>query len=345
MAAERLRTERVRIDRLASADRAAWDGLLAQGHQFPAAFMSATYAEAVHRTVGPVQVLVAREQGRAVGFLPLQRLAGWPGRLGVHEPPGGVMTDYFGWVAQAGFAQPFASALRQAGVPCVYFTHLDQPQLDMGMPGDQPKTGLRTNFRGGAEAYWAELRERDRKLVSDTERRTKRLEREHGEIRFALDDPDPQGALEQLIALKLAQYARTGVRRPPLGVSGHRALLHALLPSTDPLCHGRISTLRIGGRLIAAHFGLQCQDVLHFWFPVYDEAYAAYSPGRILLRHVIQHGASAGIALIDRGVGDSPAKRDFANEEHRFYKGLVGAGPRGALARQGLRAGWRFGWA
>jgi CelD/BcsL family acetyltransferase involved in cellulose biosynthesis len=96
--------------------------------------------------------------------------------------------------------------------------------------------------------------------------------------------------------------------------------------------------------MVAAHFGLRCHETLHYWFPVYDPAYSTYAPGRILFRHVLEAIVQRGVTLIDRGEGDTQAKRDFANREHYFYRGLWNAGGAGALpARAALALIWRLG--
>lgn len=64
-------------------------------------------------------------------------------------------------------------------------------------------------------------------------------------------------------------------------------LLARLLLSRDANCQPRLSVLRCEGRLVASHFGLQCGPMLHYWFPVYDNQFSAYSPGRILYRHIL----------------------------------------------------------
>src|SRR5262249_25561191 len=94
-------------------------------------------------------------------------------------------------------------------------------------------------------------------------------------------------------------------------------------------------------KLVAAHFGLRCFEVLHFWFPAYAKEFSAYSPGRILYRHVIRDGSQQGIRVLDRGEGDTPAKRDFANAEHTYHGGLWWPrSPSGLLARMALKAWW-----
>ena len=102
-----------------------------------------------------------------------------------------------------------------------------------------------------------------------------------------------------------------------------------------------LSSISVNGELVAAHFGLQSNTTLHFWFPVYDERYSAYSPGRILFRHILFVCQQEGINMIDRGEGDTPAKRDFANDTHQYLKGMVISGPIGWLVGGLLRLSWK----
>jgi CelD/BcsL family acetyltransferase involved in cellulose biosynthesis len=106
---------------------------------------------------------------------------------------------------------------------------------------------------------------------------------------------------------------------------------------------GVISSLEAGGRLLAAHFGLRRGPILHYWFPVYDPALARYGPGRLLLAAIIEAAPLHGISRIERGVGTTQAKRDFANAEVTYGRGLLLAGGlRSTLTRSLLAAHWRW---
>ena len=192
--------------------------------------------------------------------------------------------------------------------------------------------------------FWRQLRITDKKLVVDTERRERKLIAENGTLEFQLESSRPEADLDALIRLKCSQYTRTGKQHAPLFDPVNVALLHRMLGCNDPECSGLLSVLRVGGRLVAAHLGLRCYETLHYWFPVYDTDFQAYSPGRILLKHVILIGAGEGIRVIDRGEGDTPAKRDFANEEHLYYRGLwPSPGLRGLASRLAMTVSWRLG--
>lgn len=343
MSARHLSIQRKPFEALSTAERNGWAQLLNQSETSRWAFLSPTYAEAVNETLGPVDALLCWQADELVGVMPLQRAVGWLGRLGMREPVGRHMTDYFGLLARPGVTLDWGQLLRQARVPCLYFTHLDESQAAHGLTGESPRKGLRTRIHpDGGNAHWEWLRTQDKKLVGDTERRERKLVAEHGPLQFELQSTKPSQDLECLVNLKNAQYRRTGHDGGALLDPENARLLTRLLASRDPDCQPRLSVLRCGGHLVACHFGLQCGPLLHYWFPVYDNRFSAYSPGRILYRHILLVAQAHGIACIDRGEGDSAAKRDFANDEHRFFKGLSSIGSVGWLVASALRVKWRF---
>lgn len=338
-----LRIQRKKFDLLTPTEREAWSRLLRDSATSRWAFLSPTYAEAVHECVGAVEVLLCWRGDELAGAMPLQRAWGWLGRMGLRAPAGRQMSDYFGLVAGPGVQLEWPALLKAVGIPCLYFTHLDESQAAHGLGGQGPRIGLRTRIHpDGGAAHWEGLRTQDKKLVSDTERRERKLVAEHGALAFEMQATTPQQDLEQLIALKNAQYQRTGHDGGALLDPANARLLQRLLSSTDADCLPILSVLRCSGQLVAAHFGLQCGAVLHYWFPVYDQRFAVFSPGRILFRHILAVSDLHGIACIDRGEGDSAAKRDFANEEHVFCKGIVTAGLWGQALRGVQSACWRL---
>ncbi|MBA4291114.1 MAG: GNAT family N-acetyltransferase [Pseudomonas sp.] len=338
-----LRIEGRPFDRLGEPELAAWGALHAAQGQHQWAFQSVGFAAAVHETVAPVHVAMLWRADELVGLLPIQRQPGRWGRLGMHEPVGGIMADYAGLLAVEGVRTSWPRLLSGAGVPCLFFTHLDEHQLGHGLTGTQPRLGLRTRIHAeGGAAHWAWLRTQDKKLVDDTERRERKLARDHGDVSFSMDSAQPEQDLHALIAAKNDQYRRTGAQGGPLLEPCNQRLLAHLLAHPSDTCRVRLSMLKAGDQWVSSHFGLQSGTTLHYWFPVYGEAFAAYSPGRILFKNVILQSDAEGISLIDRGEGDTAAKRDFATETHQFFKGIQARGLRGAVLSYAQRLVWRL---
>jgi len=342
-ASNALRIERQRLAHLSPSTLAAWHALHAAHHSPGGAFLSFAYASAVQQSLGvDVQVILLWREEQLVGVLVVQRQPGWLGRFGLFEPVGGEMTDYFGMLAMDDVRTNWQDMLRAASVPCLYFTHLDETQQRYGLGGEQPRTGLRTVIHPeGGRTHWERLRSIDKKLVSDTERRERKLAQDHGETVFELQSSQPAADLSTLIALKNDQYLRTGKTGGPLLKIENVRLLQTLLGAQETGCRPVLSTLKVNGQMVAAHMGLVAGRTLHYWFPVYDERYARYSPGRVLMRNVLYASADVGIEVIDRGEGDTQAKREFATEEHRYGRGLVFVGWRGYLLGLYMRVQWR----
>lgn len=336
------------MDQLSSVETAVWDELHASNVALGQAFLSRTYVGHVASVNPRVRIIIGYESGLPAVFLPLQPRRGLLSRLGIFEPVGGVMSDYFGAIAAPGLQLETGKLLAatRGRVNAVLFTHLDQSQALFGLQGEERRVGLRTHLGVPADGYWARLRASDKKLVADTERREKKLGREVGPISFEWRSRTPAEGLDWLIDAKKRQYSRTGKTHAALFDGANVALLEGLAKTSERDCRGILSILRCADTIVAAHFGLQCRQVLHVWFPVYDPRFSNYSPGRILLKHMFEAAAREGVEVFDRGEGDSQAKRDFANEEHFYSNGLwLAPGVHGAIARLALSVAWRIGHA
>lgn len=304
-------------------------------------FLASDYTRAVSQVHPGARVAVLARGGRIAAFLPFQ-YPSRPSRALAHgEPVGGTMTDAVGAIAAPDFAASPAELLCATGLGSFLFTHLVAGQQRCGLAAERLDHGLAIDLAAGPD-YWQELRRRRRRVVDEIERRRHRVAEELGPLTFRLEAASPRPALERLIALKTAQYRRTGVGNA-LDPAWKRNLLRHLASVRAPDCAGVMSTLEAGGSLLAAHFGLRSGSVLHYWFPAYDPDLARYAPGRLLLAAIIDAAAEHGIARIDRGIGTAPAKRDFANAEVAFGRGLLLApGLRSGVVRLALAARWRW---
>lgn len=319
----------------------AWDEICRSQEHLRSPFLSSDYIRAVARSRPLVYVCVILAGGAPLAFLPFQFRTGLHRLFRAAERVGAEMTDYFGLIAPPGFAADTQTILRLARLSHLYFTHLDESQLCHGLPAGQPEIGLQVRIRADGESYWEHLGRLDHKLVADLNRRERQLERDYGPIRFCPVEQRWSAPLSNLIAYKRRQYQRTG--RPDLfAVSWRRKLLENLCASGSTNCRGVISSLYAGPVWVASQLSLCSRQVLHNCFPVYNPALARYSPGRLLMKSILQSAPSLGVELVDRGAGDTPAKRDFANTSHRYYRGAWSIGDgRSAACRVAYSMVWR----
>ena len=323
-----------------------WDDICASNPTLQNPFYSRAFTEAVARTHKHVFVCVIEKDGASVAFFPFQFADGIARALGAAERVGGHLNDYFGIIARLGFRIDPAQLLRSTGLTQLVFTHLDDAQLAFGLKADGRRTnGTRYDITNGLEAFWADVQKREKHFLADTGRKLRRLERDLGPLRFVQHVADP-AEMDRLIEGKRAQYRATKFD-DPLAAPWTRALLHLLAQTKEPLCSGVLSTLHAGETWIATHFGLRCLKTLHLWFPVYNREASKYSPGRMLLKAIIDSGPAAGIALFDDGESNETQdeKVRLGNSRHHFYRGTwTRPGALSLLAKADASVRWRSEW-
>lgn len=164
---------------------------------------------------------------------------------------------------------------------------------------------------------------------SDTRRRQKKLESEVGPLRYVADDPDP-AVFKQCLEWKSGQYRATGFVdqfADPRNV----ALMHGLRDAGALV----VSSLYAGDRLAAVHVGMRDGDRAMSWLPAYDGELHNYSPGRILLHHVLEDSYRRGDREFDFLIGDEEYKYLYAT--HVRIAGPVGTPPLKVRARKAAK--------
>lgn len=154
------------------------------------------------------------------------------------------------------------------------------------------------------EAHVGKLRA---KLLADGRRQTRRIEKELGPVRIETDH-DPV-AFDRCIALKSAQYQRTGAR-DLFADQRHVDLLRRLV--ADGIA--TTEALWAGDTLVAAHIGMRHDGRYSWWFPAYETDYDRFSPGRVLLVALLKDSYDQGDAEFDFLLGDEEYKWHFATD-------------------------------
>jgi CelD/BcsL family acetyltransferase involved in cellulose biosynthesis len=312
-ALETLRT--IPFDALGGEELEAWHRLRAANLKLDSPYFHPGFASAVHASGRPVDVVVGRDRrGEVCALLPvhregsLLRPAGWPG------------ADFQGPVLAPDTAFPPLKLLA-GGVRRFTFDHLVEtgPAFARWVESRRPSPFLDTS--GGLDGYLGRASRSGKDNMGQARRRTAKLERQSGPIRFDVNSGDER-ALARVVELKRAQYASTGVR-DYFAESDRYALLTRLLQTRGTSFGGLLSTLYAGDQLVAAHFGIRADNVLHWWFPVYDPAFAAFSPGWILLRELVAACPALGVTRLDLGRGDDEYKRRAKTGEIQVSQGVV----------------------
>jgi CelD/BcsL family acetyltransferase involved in cellulose biosynthesis len=314
--ARRLETLRsVPFDALGGEELDAWHRLRAVNPKLDSPYFHPGFASAVHASGRAVEVVVGRDRrGEVCALLPvhregpLLRPAGWPG------------ADFQGPVLAPGTVFPPLKLLA-GGVRRFAFDHLVEsgPDFAPWVESSRPSPFLDTS--GGLVGYLGRASRSGKDNMGQARRRMAKLERQSGPIRFDADSVDERG-LARVVQLKRAQYASTGVR-DYFAEPDRQSLLTRLLHTRATSFGGVLSTLYSGDQVVAAHFGIRAGSVLHWWFPVYDPAFAAFSPGWILLRELVAACPALGITRLDLGRGDDEYKRRAKTGETQVSQGVV----------------------
>jgi CelD/BcsL family acetyltransferase involved in cellulose biosynthesis len=170
---------------------------------------------------------------------------------------------------------------------------------------------------GDFAQYVESLKVFRKNMKKDTLRQIKRLSA-LGTLEFRVVGRE-EPALRDVMATLLHQKERRLREADDVGVT--------LLPGYDEFLftearknpYAHISYLALNGEIIAAHFGYLYENQRMYWYmPTYDSQYAAYSPGRVLIYHVLGDCFANGVEVFDFTIGAEQYKYEWTSDEVRL---------------------------
>ena len=295
----------------------AWTAIHASDPRYDSPYFHPGFAQAVHRTGHHVSVVVLTDQrGVVEALMPFHRKGS---RM---LPLGSPGADFQGPLVAAE-APIDPRELLGRGLRSFQFDHLLDVENRFGPWVSVRRVSPFIDTGGGLDEYLSRASKSGRQNMSQARRRTAKAEREIGPIRFDADVVDDK-LLDQIITLKRGQYRATGVR-DYFDDPRHVALVRELVHTRGASFGGVLSAVYAGDQLLAAHFGIRAGRVLHWWFPVYDPAFAGLAPGWILLRELVTASPELGIDRLDLGRGEDNYKRWAKTGEVTVCEGFVSA--------------------
>jgi CelD/BcsL family acetyltransferase involved in cellulose biosynthesis len=319
----------VRPAELGSTELALWRTMQRSSTQLRNPFLSPEFMLAVGNARTTARVGVLTEGSRIVGFFPHERRGRFLGTaigMGISDCQALVHTPGLEWDAR--------ELVRACRLPVWEFNHLIAAQPAFA-PYHRRLHGSPIMDLAGGYPEYVRARSKETNAIKSLARKVRKLEREVGELRFELHSTDP-AALRKLMQWKSAQYRRTRAR-DQFATSWVGQVVAELVPTSTAECTGTLSVLHAGDQLVAAHFGLRGSDVLSYWFPAYDPAFARFSTGLILLLRMAEAAASQGVRSVDLGRGQQRYKDELASYELMVAEGQVGIS-RPAIAVRRTRA-------
>ncbi|WP_033291130.1 GNAT family N-acetyltransferase [Amycolatopsis jejuensis] len=308
----------VDFGRLAPRELDAWHTLRAANPVLDSPYFHPAFAAAVHAEGPPVKVAIVEEGNQITALFPVHTEGG------IARPAGWPAADFQSPILAAGNNFPVAGLLPALKTGAFGFDHLLDPGKEFAPWIESAMPSPFLDVEGGLDAYLARASRSGKDNMGQARRRAAKAAREHGELRFVADNRDP-ALLDEVIRLKRGQYAATGAR-DYFAEPSRKALLHRLFTTKEDSFSGLLSTVHVGQKLLAAHFGIRDGGVLHWWFPVYDPAFARLAPGWILLRELVQSAPHLGVHRIDLGRGEDEYKRRAMTGQVTVHQGQVSRG-------------------
>jgi CelD/BcsL family acetyltransferase involved in cellulose biosynthesis len=317
----------VRPSELGPEEIAAWHSMQRQTASLASPFLCPEFAIAVDRFRAGARVAVLADGKETIGFFPFERR-----RLGVGVPIGAGLNDCQGLIHVPGMGWDSRELLRACKIAVWQFDHL----VDGQRPFERYKIAATPSpvidLADGFPAYREKLRAKSPQFYRDIARKTRKLERETGELGFTVDSRDIT-ELRALMSWKSIQYRRNGWPNV-FDRTWIVSLIDYLFSAHGDRFGGLLSVLYAAQTPVAAHFGLRAEHVLAHWFPAYDVRFGRQSPGLIQHLRMAEETADRGVRLIDLGTGLGRYKETLRSYDLFVGEGVVARGPLFASAHQ-----------
>jgi CelD/BcsL family acetyltransferase involved in cellulose biosynthesis len=298
---------------------AAWHSMQRTTRLLANPFLSPEYAVAVDRARPGIRVAVLSDGPHIAGFFPFQRR-----RFGIGVPIGTPTNDYQGAIHAPGAEWDAGELLRACKLSVWQFDCLAEGQAPFQRYATDVAPSPAIDLSEGFAPYWNKLQARSSRFCKDLARKTRKFEREVGELHFTVDSRDP-AELRTLMRWKSEQYRRTGwidsFSRPWIV-----DLVDELFSTHTSQFGGLLSVMYAGGHPVAAHFGLRCGPILAHCYPAYDPALGMHSPGLIHHLRMFEEAAALGVQLIDMGKGPERYKQTLKTRDLFVAEGLATPG-------------------
>src|SRR5262245_32440968 len=219
-----------------------------------------------------------------------------------------------------GYAWDGAELLEACGLAVWEFDHLIAEQVRYFAPQEYaPRASPVVDLTDGWDNWIA--RKKTSRRIKRSREQERKLEREHGPLRFVLDSRDPRH-LDLLMQWKSAQYRRTG-RFDRFARRWFADGMRQLFETRTETFSGELSVTFVRDRPVSLCLSLRADGILGGWFPAYDVDFARYGPGTIHQRHLLMHAAANGIRLFDCGAGEERYKQTFRDLDIGLARGVL----------------------
>ncbi len=261
---------------------------------------------------GELEIIVARRAGRLVGLAPLFR------RHGAVRSTSNWHTPAFGFLSEDSETERALAEMTVAGT---------RRRATLSFLDAEGRTVARCRAEGEAAGFRVLVRTLERSPYLEIEgdwesyqgnlkgtfRRdlARRLRRFHEEGRVSFEILDGTARLDELLAEGFDVEASSwkGPRGTAVAVGARTRLFYcdvARWAANEGWL--RLAFLRLDGRAIAFHYGLEERGVYYALKGGYDPCFSKFSPGSLLINFTLAHAFSTGLRRYEFLGGDEPYK-------------------------------------
>ncbi|HVA49241.1 MAG TPA: GNAT family N-acetyltransferase [Pirellulales bacterium] len=322
-----IKIELLRAHELSDSLKSDWARIQEAHAEFDSPYFRVEFTDAVAAVRDDVWIAVLEQAGQPVGFFPFHR-----DRSGVGWPVGAGMSDFHGVIAHPDLLWRPNQLIRDCGLKEWKFHALVVSDERFASFADSTGGSPFIDVSQGFEAYANEQRRRGSRVVDRLKALARKLHREVGPLRYEAHCADA-ARLHQLLDWKWRRYGSKEPTRDSWP-QWRIGLLERIQRAAAPAFAGMCSLLWAGDKLVAAHMGMRAGRVFHYWFPSYDEAYARYSPGLLLLVDILKDAHRLGVERADLGQGGEDYKGRFMTGSIGLLTGSIVVSPRRRALRR-----------
>ncbi len=294
----------------------AWQSIRSVNSNLRSPYFSPQFAAAILEAGLKIEIAVQRRQGEIVAIWPFQRKS-----RSIAAPIGGGLNDSHGVIIEPDTTPDWPSLLDLGRITRYDFHSAPKNQVQEFALGSEPSFAV--NLSNLDENYEAYLSSR-RYTIRRQPQKTRKLARALGPLRLEFDCRDPK-LLETILNWKSQHYRRTNIL-DIFEIPWVRKLMFNLHAAPSDL-RGQLSVLFAGSTPVAGHFGIREGDLLHYWYPTYDQRQRATSPGTQLFLEIANAAPKHGVNVIDFGYGDQAYKQILCNSRTESKTGTVTYSP------------------
>jgi CelD/BcsL family acetyltransferase involved in cellulose biosynthesis len=310
-----MKIERIPATQLSPTHIEGWRHLQNRDQRFASPFFSPEFTLLTAQIRKGVCVSIAESDSGIHGYFPFEE------REGKGAPVGSILSDYHGVVISPDTGWSAEDLVQQSGLDYWTFRFLIESQSAFRPYHQKLMPSHVISLEKGFSGLLQTLQERGSHLFQKWLAGKRRISRDIGRLRYEFHVSDPK-ELQALLNCKSLQYQRTGAT-DIFHAAWTRELLERIHATQEEKFAGVLSVLYAGDTAIAWHMGMRSQSVLHYWFPCYCAKFASFSPGFILLLHLLQAADEHGLKRVDLGAGNEAYKLRLATSSIAVAQGVI----------------------